>query len=40
MVYYMDTDPPTTSADTFVMILDGTRDGNGWNYVLDQLQLG
>lgn len=32
MVYYMDKNTPTTSTDTFVMMLDGTRDSSGWKY--------
>jgi hypothetical protein len=32
MVYYMDKNTPTTSADTFVMMLDGTQDSSGWKY--------
>jgi hypothetical protein len=30
--YYADKGTSTTSADTYVMLLDGTQDGNGWNY--------
>lgn len=32
MTYYMDKNTPTTSADTFVILLDGTQDNDGWNY--------
>lgn len=30
--YYKDKNTPTTSADTYVMMLDGTKDSNGWKY--------
>ena len=32
MTYYMDKNTPSTSADTYVMMLDGTQDGSGWKY--------
>lgn len=31
-VYYMDKNTPITAADTYVIMLDGTRDSNGWHY--------
>jgi hypothetical protein len=30
--YYMDKNTATTSADTYVIMLDGTNDGSGWKY--------
>jgi hypothetical protein len=30
--YYANKNTATTSADTYVIMLDGTRDGYGWNY--------
>ena len=32
MVYYMDKNTPSTAKDTYVMMLDGTQDGDGWHY--------
>lgn len=32
MVYYMDKNTPSTATNTYVMMLDGTRDGDGWHY--------
>lgn len=31
-VYYMNKNTATNSADTYVILLDGTQNGNGWNY--------
>jgi hypothetical protein len=30
--YYADKSTPTTSADTYVILLDGTQDSSGWKY--------
>lgn len=30
--YYMDKNTPTSTADTYVIMLDGTQDGGGWHY--------
>ena len=30
--YYTDKNTPINQFDTYVIMLDGTRDGNGWNY--------
>jgi hypothetical protein len=32
MTYYMDKNTSSASADTYVMMLDGTQDGSGWKY--------
>ena len=31
-VFYMNKNTAIGSADTYVILLDGTQDGNGWNY--------
>jgi hypothetical protein len=30
--YYMDKNTASSATDTYVIMLDGTNDGNGWNY--------
>jgi hypothetical protein len=32
LVYYMNKNTPTASADTYTIMLDGTQDGGGWHY--------
>lgn len=32
MVYYMDKNTASTATDTYVIMLDGMHDGNGWKY--------
>jgi hypothetical protein len=32
MEFYMNKNTPSTATDTYIIMLDGTQDGNGWKY--------